>query len=193
MLGFALLAARLAFSMPRDLPANWIFRIVPVRGGAPYVAARRRALLVVGLGAVWTMSAAVFLTAWPWQPAVAHLAVIAVLGLILVELCLAGTQKIPFTCSYLPGKSRVHVAVYVIGVLMVPLTMIAAAYERDALQDGRRFGTMMLVLAAVWIVARWRTVLVAGEAGAQPEFEEAPEQVVTLDVWDSRFAIKPRE
>ena len=50
MMGFAVLAARLAFAMPRDLPANWIFRIVPFRGGARYVRARRRALLVVSVG-----------------------------------------------------------------------------------------------------------------------------------------------
>ena len=58
MVGFAALAARLAFAMPRDLQANWIFRIVPVRGGPRYVAARRRALVVVSAAPVWTASAA---------------------------------------------------------------------------------------------------------------------------------------
>jgi hypothetical protein len=50
MMAFAVLGARLAFAMPRDLPANWSFRIVPVRAGPGYVAARRRALIAVSAG-----------------------------------------------------------------------------------------------------------------------------------------------
>jgi hypothetical protein len=73
MMTFAVLAARLAFAMPRDLQANWIFRIVPVRGGALYAAARRRALIVVSAAPVWIVSAAVFVWIWPWRPALGHL------------------------------------------------------------------------------------------------------------------------
>jgi hypothetical protein len=188
MMGVAVLAARIAFAMPRDLQANWIFRIVPVRGGPRYVASRRRALIAVSAAPVWTMSAIVFLWMWPWQPAAGHLAALAFLGVILVEIALSGTQKIPFTCSYLPGQSRMHVAVYVGVVLLLPLTVMTATFERDALQDPISYAAMLCVLVTTWIGFRWRTGWLANAMASPPEFDDEPAgHVLTLDVWDSRF------
>jgi hypothetical protein len=188
MMGFAVLAARLAFAMPRDLQANWIFRIVPIRGGPRYVTARRRALTVVSAAPVWIASAAVFAWMWPWRPAVGHLVALSLLGATLVEVCLSGPQKIPFTCSYLPGRSRLHIAVYVAGVLILPVTIVAATFERDALQDPIRYAAMLGVLGIAWIVARCRTAWLGNASGAQPEFEDEPAgRVLTLDLWESRF------
>jgi hypothetical protein len=188
MMGFAVLAARIAFAMPRDLQANWIFRIVPVRGGPQYVAARRRALLAVSAAPAWTASAVVFSWMWPWQPAVGHLAALALLGMILVEVCLSGTQKIPFTCSYLPGQSRVHIAVYVALVMVLPVAIRAAEFERDALQDPVVYAPMLGMLGIVWVGVRWRTARLGSVDAAQPEFEDDPAgRVLTLDVWDARF------
>ena len=88
MMAFAVLAARLAFAMPRDLQANWIFRVVPVRDGLHYVAARRRALIVVSGAPVRGVGACALL-AWPWRPALGHLIALALLGMILVEVALS--------------------------------------------------------------------------------------------------------
>lgn len=67
-----------------------------------------------------------------------HVAVLALSGVVLVEFAHGETQRIRFTCAYLPGRTRVHVTLYVIGVLLVPLTVVEAQYERDALTDGTR-------------------------------------------------------
>ena len=188
MMGFAVLAARMAFAMPRDLQANWIFRIVPVRGGPRYVAARRRALIAVSAAPVWAASAIVFLWMWPWRPAAGHLVALALLGLILVEMALFGTQKIPFSCSYLPGQSRMHVAVYVGVVLLLPLTVVTATFERDALQDPIGYAAILCVLVTTWIGFRWSTGWLGSSTASPPEFEDEPAgHVLSLDVWDSRF------
>ena len=190
MMGFAVLAARLAFAMPRDLAANWIFRIVPVPGGPSYVAARRRALLAVSAFPVWTVSAVVLFSIWPWRPALGHLIALALLGLMLVEIALAGTQKIPFTCSYLPGRSHLHIAVYVTGVLILPLVFMVGVFERDALQDPIRVAAILGVVVVGLISLRWRTARLGHTASAQPEFEDDPAaSVLTLGVWDSRFPL----
>jgi hypothetical protein len=60
---------------------------------------------------------------WPWQPAAGHLAALALFGLALAELALSGTQKIPFTCSYLPGRSHLNVAIVVLVMLVIPMTV----------------------------------------------------------------------
>src|ERR1019366_4255474 len=70
--------------------------------------ARRRALFAMSVVPAWAISAAFLFSLWPWRPAAAHLAMLAFLGIILAEFSFDGVQKIPFTCSYLPGKSNLH-------------------------------------------------------------------------------------
>jgi hypothetical protein len=176
----------MAFSLPRDLAANWIFRTVPISGTHQCVTARRRALTVVSVLPVWTAAAIVFLTIWPVAPAVGHVLALGLFGLILVEFAVRGAQKIPFTCSYLPGKSRFHIAVYVAIALLVPLTFAVAEFESGLLQAPT--GTLLLLggLLAGLAALRWRT-LQAGRT--ELEFEDEPaERILTLEVWDSRFS-----
>ena len=187
MLVCAIVGARLTFAMPRDLSANWIFRSLPVRGGAALAAGRRRALVLMAAAPVWVLSAAVFLSQWPWLPALAHLLVLALLGAILVELCLSGTLGIPFTCSYLPGQSRSHVSAPAAVIVLLLMTLVLADAERRALEDAGRFAAIISVLALGWIGARWRTSWLAD--GVAPEFEDEPaDRLVHLEVWD----ISPR-
>ena len=189
MVGSAVLAARLAFAMPRDLQANWIFRLLSVAGGQRYVAARRRALTIASAAPMWTAAAIVFLWMWPWRPAAGHLVALALLSLILIEIAVNGTEKIPFTCSYLPGRSYLHLAVCVAVTVLLPLIIMAATFERDALQDPIRYAALVGMLGLAWVGLRWRTAVLGNATGAQPEFEDEPTgQVVRLDLWDSRFA-----
>jgi len=186
MMVFAVLAARLAFAMPRDLQANWIFRVLPVRGATRYLSARRRALLVVSVAPVWALSAIVFLWLWPWRPAAVHLLALGFLGLILVEIAVLGTQKIPCACSYLPGRSRVHLAVLGV-VILLPFVIKAATSERSTLQAPLPSAAMAGALCVVWLGVRWLTATLASVEDTPLEFEAVPaERLVTIELWDSR-------
>ena len=189
MTGCAVMAARLAFSLPLDLPANWIFRTVPIPGSRWCVRARRRAMAVVSVLPVWMVSAIVFVRNWPAGPAIVHLGALGLFGLILVELSLRGTQKIPFTCAYLPGKSRIHIAVYVALALLVPLTFAAAEIERDVIQSSSGAALLLGGLLAVWAGVCWQAIRQLDAGDPEPAFEEEPaERILTLEVWDSRFS-----
>jgi hypothetical protein len=185
MLMCTVLGARLASAMPRDLVANWIFRALPVPAGARLVDARRRALVMIGVVPVLGLSAIGVAVVWPWPQAAMHVAVLALTGVVLVELALGGTQRIPFTCAYLPGRTRVHVTLYVIGVLLVPLTVVAAQYERDALTDGARAAVVFAVVSGAWLLMRIRTAW-AIAPGAEAAFDEDDEAPLSLGVWDTR-------
>jgi hypothetical protein len=185
MMGAAVLAARNAFAMPRDLPANWIFRLVPLRDGRVYAVARRRAFLALSVVPVCAISAVACIWTWPWMPALGHVAALALLGMTLVEVTEHGTRKIPFACSYLPGKSQGHVTALVVVLVVVPLVVAGASLERDALGDGVRYGLMLAVLGGVLAAARWRTMRITA-ADTPPAFEEQPEDgVTTLELWDT--------
>jgi hypothetical protein len=191
MLMTAVLGARVVFALPRDLRANWIFRIMPLPGGTEYLGARRRALFALSAAPVLALSAVVFLASWPTIPAAGHLVVLWLLGSILVELYLYGTRKIPFTCSYLPGKSTFQAAFWVALLFVLVLTMAFGLFERRALDSPALYATLLIVLATAYLSARATTTLQARSADALPQFEEEPsDRIVSLDVWDHRFALR---
>jgi hypothetical protein len=173
MLGFWVVGMRVVFSMPLDLRANWAFRVTPVRGGLECLSARRRALFALSVVPLCGVSAAVFMTLWPWRPAVGHLAVLGLLGAVLVELSLGGIQKIPFTCSYLPGKSNFHMTFWLSIGLVLGAVAKSSELERYALQNSARLAGLLVALALAAALARRRTMPADWEDSAV-EFEDVP-------------------
>jgi hypothetical protein len=179
----AVLAARNAFAMPQDLAANWIFRMVPLRDDRLYGVARRRALLAVSVLPVCAISVAACLTVWPWGPALRHALALALLGTTFVEIADRGTRRIPFTCSYLPGKSQFHIRALIVVLIAVPLVIGAASFEREALRDGGRYALTLAVLGAALAAAKCRTAW--WPAAEMATFEDEPDdRVPTMDIWD---------
>jgi CubicO group peptidase (beta-lactamase class C family) len=178
MLGFWVVGARVVFSMPLDLRANWVFRVTPVRGGRTCLAARRRALWMLAAVPAWAGSAILLLVLWPWRPVVGHLAVLGLLGAILVEISLGGIQKIPFTCSYLPAKSNFHPFWVFIG-LPVMLVARIAEFERYALASPALLAKVLIALAVLAFVAKWRATPEKWEE-VPVEFEEVPKDHILV-------------
>ena len=178
MMGAAVLGARVVFSLPLDLRANWIFRVTPIPGGPGSQAiqamtASRRALYVLAVVPVWSVAAAVFLWLWPWRAAVGHLAFLGLLGGLVAELCLHNFHKLPFTCSYLPGRSYAHMVVLsLIGLLV--LIVQGADLERRALESPASTAAMLVAFASLAAWARWRTDARAQSPEGTVLFEEAP-------------------
>lgn len=188
------LGTRVVFSMPVDLRANWIFRTTPIRGAPACLAARRRALVVVALAPALAGSTALFLSIWPWKPAIAHVMILTVLGMALTELCLHGTQKVPFTCSYLPGRSNFHLTFWLCTGLIMILIGKGAEFERRALGDATRYSSICVVLGIIAALARWRTAVEAHSEGAELQFEdEPPPAIIGLGLnRDGALMIEPR-
>lgn len=178
MLGFWIAGTRVVFSMPLDLRANWVFRVTPVQGALDSLAARRRTLLVLGVAPPWIISAAVLFAVWPWRAAAGHFAVLGLLGLTLVEISLFGKQKIPFTCSYLPGKSNFHLMFWLCISLVVALIDGGAQLELRALQDSRSYAVLLAILGMAALLARWLTAWQVRSEDTDLRFEEMMEPVI---------------
>jgi hypothetical protein len=192
MMCFCVVGTRVVFSMPLDLRANWIFRTTEVRGMRKYLAAIRRPLFVLAVAPVWAGSAALLLSIWPWRQALGHLAVLALWGTMLAYFCLYDFRKIPFTCSYLPGKSNVHM-VFLSCMAILLLILKGVEFERRALQDPASYAKMLLILFIAAICARWRTVWLEKSEGVALQFEEAPPaEVFVLGLYrDGVLPIEP--
>jgi hypothetical protein len=173
----AAVGTRVVFSMPLELRANWIFRVAPPPGVPECIAASRRVIYGLAVAPVGAAMAALFFWIWPWRVAAAHLVILVLLGILVSELSLRGFKRIPFTCSYLPGKSHVHIAVVVFIVLMFRFEK-GAAFELGALDDPALYTALVAILALVAGAIRWRTGVRAKSKEAAIQFEDEPEPAI---------------
>lgn len=98
---------RMLFAIPTEIRANWTIRTrqpVPVKGAIDGATA---ALAICGgLPAVLIA----FVSAgWLWGPQIGamHALFCAVLVVFLAEVLSLGLDKVPFTCTYMPGKAKI--------------------------------------------------------------------------------------
>jgi predicted permease len=182
LLFFAIVGARTVFVLPIELRGNWVFRITAVHSPAAYFSVVRKALLALGAVPVWIASL-VLLAIWPPIQALEHVAVLILTGVLLVEVSLYRFRKIPFTCSYLPGRSSLNVRLGVYAALLLFAADRGAAVEYWALQNGFAFLAPLAALlwAAVW--AHRRTAEFANARENRIQFEEAADaEIFALDL-----------
>ena len=183
MLGFAVFGLRSVFSLPISLNANWMLRTTQLRSSKEYVAATRRTLLILAVLPVWFVSALLSVSLTPFPQVSGHVVLLALFGWIFVEVALIGFYKVPFTCSYLPGKVHVQVVFWCFLLLLLIFGMVTAEYEVPALRDPVRTILTLVVLTAagvgLWSYNGHRAKF------AVLYFEElAPELITTLGlVW----------
>jgi CubicO group peptidase (beta-lactamase class C family) len=177
MIGFAILGTRVILSIPLDLRANWIFQITGVRRAAECLKASRRSLLVLSLAPAWLVSALICFYCWPRGAAAGHLAMLAALGLILTEISLYGFRKIPFTCSYLPGKSQVHLAVLG-GLGLLWCLRLSVRHEQKILESLNSTIVAVLFLLLIGACAHLFTQLKTRSEKEEVQFDDADDPVV---------------
>jgi hypothetical protein len=107
MIFLAIPAMRLAMWIPLELRSNWMFRMTEDEAGrAEVAAANLRAVMALAVLVPLVLIGP--LQWWTLGPsALGILIVEASLGWLLAEWTMAAWHRIPFTCSYLPGKGFV--------------------------------------------------------------------------------------
>ncbi|MBZ5575140.1 MAG: hypothetical protein LAP40_01110 [Acidobacteriia bacterium] len=183
LLTFAVVGARAVFTLPIALPANWIFRITAVHSPEAYFAAVRKSLLALTAVPVCLISALAYLAIWPGRPAVEHVAVLVLTGILLVDLALYQFRKIPFACSYLPGGANLKVKLGVYAIAFLTAISAGTGIEFVSMRRLAGFAAFLTVLLAVtgWAWRRRMAFAAAPSNGVQ--FEDlAPADVTTLDL-----------
>ena len=143
----AIVALRAVSSVPISLRANWIIRITQIRPAGDYQRAVRISWMALGVAPLLLVVAAFFFATFSWGSALGHFMTMMCLGTLLVELCLYTFPKLPFTCSYLPGKAQVHLVFWACVLFFVRLLD-----EASRLED-RMLGHVLSCIAMVLIVA----------------------------------------
>ena len=174
VLFFGILGTRVAFTLPFALRSNWVFRTTAVESSTAYFQAVRKSLYLVVALPLWGTFAVFFLVAWPLALALKHLAVLGFAGVIIVERTMQGFRKIPFTCSYLPGRANLKVTLGLYGSLILFFAYVGGNIEFLLLQMPRGYLIMIALLlgSAVWA---WRARARLAHASYTPiQFEDLP-------------------
>lgn len=179
LLFFAVIGARAAFAMPIALRANWIFRITAVHSPGAYSAAVRKSLFALTAIPIWILSGVLFFAIWPGRFAGQHVAIMVVTGILMVEISLHRFRKIPFACSYLPGKAKIHNRVGTVGIGFLLAANLGVQIEYWAMHKTARFAVLFAILLAAAIWAWRRTAEFARSPANRLQFEDLPPAEVT--------------
>jgi hypothetical protein len=174
LLLFVLIGLRHLFAIPSELRANWTFQITEREGRNDWFRAVERFVLVVGamliLAAPFPFEAVML----GWR-AVAESSVFAAGLLVCYEFLFMEWEKLPFTCSYLPGKSPgTMLAIMIAGFMgilpVVNFLVVSAVYHPLV------YVIVMGLLGAIWIWARHTRQMIWGKLRLM--WEESPEPAV---------------
>ena len=130
-----LVGLRVLFSMPVELKANWIFRMTGSGRFEEYRFAVRMVMFLVGVLPVAAASLPAYGYLWGWKAAAAHVVVVVLVALSSIELLLNDFPKLPFTCSYLPGKASLKTTFACYALAFSATTTLISNIEAVLLRD----------------------------------------------------------
>jgi hypothetical protein len=84
--------------------------------------------------------------------------ILAVAGFLMVQFSLKGFRKIPFACSYLPGKANLHVKLGLFAIGFLFITSQAIELEYWSLSNTKTYVILLAVLLAMCAWAYRRNV-----------------------------------
>ena len=127
---FLLLAAlRVITAVPSEPKARWVFRACEPADRAGAVNGARDAMMVLVVVPTTALALLQGLFFWGIVTTIAHAAFVFVVGRVLAELLTPQNGKLPFACTYLPGKSRIFVLWPVYLFLFFIYTVVFAAID----------------------------------------------------------------
>jgi hypothetical protein len=176
---FILVGLRFAFSIPADLNANWVFQTTDIQelkkahGGV-----HKFMLLAIMLPLIALMAPLYFMILQPGLVFL-HMAYVLILSLLLIEILLFQFKKLPFTCSYLPGKANIKLwgAAYVLGCYIYSYG--TALFEQWMLRDLRRF-LIFIAFATILFIRLKRSRFLFIQQISKFRFEEQAPDAITL-------------
>ena len=192
MMCLAVAGLRSISSLPVGLRANWMLQVTQLRPSAEYLAATRRAVLVMAVLPMWVLAAALGLCYRPLALVGEDLLVLGLAGSIMADLSLLGVSKIPFACSHLPGKSNIQFRFWAFVVVFFPIATEFAVYEQKAMGHPGAYAALLagmaVAAATLWGINRHQS-----RSAVLYYEEEEPEVITTLRLGSLHAELQPSE
>ena len=174
LLIFVLLGLRHLFAIPAELRANWTFQITEREGRTDWLRAVERFVLIAAAIPVLAIPFPLEVALMGWR-AVSETILFAAVLLLCYEFLFMEWEKLPFTCSYLPGKSPGMMLLFAVAGFMgilPPLNMMMVS----AVHNSLFFAILLALLAAVWVWAHKTRKMVWGQL--RLTYDDTPEPEV---------------
>lgn len=105
---FVILGLREIVNMPISLDANWIFKITEKKKIRNYFSGLRKGIIFLYLMPLFTLFFIVYIFFFGCVVAFYHCVFGFTVAVLVMEVFFLQFKKIPFTCSYLPGKEKIQ-------------------------------------------------------------------------------------
>jgi len=174
-------AVRASLVLPMHYRANWIFKMTEdptTRRDQFRVVDYLASICLAGVPAAWSL-----LVWWlaTGDPSPTAAVVVGLIGLVSVHAVLFDWRRIPFTCSYLPGKRFIFYSITIAVLAFAFFMAIGAALVTTARSSPVRTVVIVMILATTaWLLRRYRL----GSWGQTPLMfeDEFPDRVLELQL-----------
>ena len=174
---FVVSGCRAAFQFPAELASNWLFRMTESEWTEVSRSATRKRVLAGALIPALILILPFEVSQWGWRSGGMHILCQLTGGALLIELLFWNFSKVPFTCSYFPGKINLALlaAIYMYGFTNYAFHMADLEFVID-----RNFKVALwfFAIAAVLLALCWRR----HPAAVAVTFDASEPQLQTLDL-----------
>ncbi len=168
---------RAAFQFPAELGSNWIFRITEERWAETSRRATRKRVIVSGLLPALFLLLPFEMAWWGGMRGLFHAAFQLATGALLIEILFWSFDKVPFTCSYFPGKVNLALlsGLFLYGFTTYSFQMA----DLEAALEGRPPRALLFfAVAAALLAVSWRR----RRAASAVRFDAHEPEIQTLDL-----------
>ena len=148
-----LVALRFLFAVPTEMGANRVFRMTEADDKAAYLGGARKAMWLLGAMPIALVTLPVYAVSWGAFPALGHTLFWLLVSGCLAEVLLCRFHKVPFTCSYVPGRARVMYLWPLYGLFVWGYAYQASRLDLWLLGDPVRWGVGCAAVASCLALA----------------------------------------
>jgi hypothetical protein len=128
---FLVFGTRATSKIPISIEANWIFRLRETVDKKHYLIGFKKGIIFFTILPLFIVLFVFYTFLWGWMMALLFCLYGFVVSSLLVEIVFVSHHKIPFTCSCLPGKGKMHIfwIVYLVSLISYVAIMTSLAYD----------------------------------------------------------------
>jgi hypothetical protein len=179
---FVILAGlRSVVNIPASPKANWIFETTETGRTMLYVRGLKKALFFRWLVPLAGLVFASHLLIWPAGPSLRHAAFILVVAGLVLEGFFRHFRKVPFACSFVPGKFKFHVWGIPLTISFLAFLALVSRLERALLESGPAFVGFLTGAAGLWLAVHLANRRYYGRTPLLFEDEPEPAMVTLPD------------
>jgi hypothetical protein len=174
---FLVMGIRSTSQIPVTIEANWIFRLGETRAKKHYLIGFKKGIIFFMILPLFVLLFIFYAFLWGWMIASVFSLYGFAVSVLLVEIVFINHRKIPFACTYLPGKGKMHIfwIVYLVSLISYVFVMISVGYALLLNPSGFiSFFVIALILFILIRLVQNRVLL----QDASIIYEEKPEPVL---------------